>query len=74
MNLTNFIITKINGEIESLEIELNHIHNSDSISPNKKYNKIKKILLKISEYKNILGLYMNYIIESKQLHDDNNTD
>jgi hypothetical protein len=72
MNFSELLITSIKSEIELLEIELNYIHNNDSISPIDKINKIKDILKKISEKKNILSLYINYILESKQNeHNDN---
>lgn len=66
MNFTELLINSIKGEIETLEMELNFIHNKDSISPIKKLERVKRILGTISEKKNILALYLNYILESKQ--------
>jgi hypothetical protein len=66
MNFSELLINSIRGEIESLEMELNYIHNKESISPMKKVERVRKILLNISEKKNILSLYLNYILESKQ--------
>jgi len=69
MNFSELLINSIKGEIESLELELNFVHNRDSISPLKKIERVKRILLNISEKKNILSLYLNYIIESKKNND-----
>jgi len=66
MNFSELLINSIRGEIESLEMELKYIHNKESISPMKKVERVRKILLNISEKKNILSLYLNYILESKQ--------
>lgn len=66
MNFSELLINSIKGEIETLEMELNFIHNKDSISPIKKLERVKRILGTISEKKNILALYLNYILESKQ--------
>lgn len=64
MLFSNYLIEIIKREIEELEVELNFQHNNDSISPIKKAKKIQKILTKISNKKNILDLYFNYILES----------
>jgi hypothetical protein len=71
MNFSELLINSIKGEIETLEMELNFIHNKDSISPVKKIERIKKILFNISERKDILSLYLNYILESKQNQNGN---
>lgn len=70
MNFSEVLINSIKGEIESLEMELNFIHNADTISPMKKLDSVKRILNNISEKKNILSLYLNYILESKQVEND----
>jgi 3-phenylpropionate/cinnamic acid dioxygenase small subunit len=66
MIYTTYLINKIKGEIDDLEMELNYYHNSDTISPEYKTSKIIENLEKISMKKNILELYLNYILESKQ--------
>jgi hypothetical protein len=66
MLFSNFLIEKIKKEIEDLEIDLNFQHNNDSISPIKKSKKIQKILTKISNKKQNLDLYFNYILESNK--------
>ena len=65
MLFSNYLIETIKREIEELEVELNFQHNNDSISPVKKAKKIQKILTKISNKKQNLDLYFNYILESK---------
>lgn len=65
MLFSNYLIETIKREIEDLEVELNYQHNNDSISPVKKAKKIQKILTKISNKKQNLDLYFNYILESK---------
>lgn len=66
MNFSELLINSIRGEIELLETELSFIHNNTSISPIDKINNMKRILSNISEKNNILSLYINYIIDSKQ--------
>lgn len=64
MLFSNYLIETIKREIEELEVELNFHHNDDSISPVKKAKKIQKILTKISNKKQNLDLYFNYILQS----------
>lgn len=64
MLFSNYLIETIKREIEDLEVELNYQHNNDSISPIKKAKKIQKILTKISNKKQNLDLYFNYILQS----------
>ena len=71
MNFSELLINSIKGEIETLEMELNFIHNKDSISPMDKIKRVKRILLNISQKKDILSLYINYILESKQNQNGN---
>jgi hypothetical protein len=71
MNFSEYFIDNIKLEIENLETELNYIHNQDSLSPLNKIKKLNKILSKISKRKNILSLYLSYILESKQKQHDN---
>jgi hypothetical protein len=66
MNFSELLINSIRGEIETLEMELNFIHNKESISPMNKIERVKRILSNISKKKDILSLYLNYILESKQ--------
>lgn len=74
MLFSNHFIEIIKREIEELEIELNYQHNNDSISPNKKVKKIKKLLSKILNKKEILELYVNYILESKKTKHGNSNE
>jgi hypothetical protein len=74
MLFTNHFIEIIKREIEELEIELNYQHNNDSISPNKKVKKIKKILSRILNKKQLLELYINYILESKTQEHGNSSE
>lgn len=63
---STYLIEKIKGEIDELEMELDYIHNSSSISPINKVNKVIKLLENITKKKSILELYINYIIKSKE--------
>lgn len=71
MIYSTYLINKIKGEIDDLEIELDYFHNSELISPEKKTKKIILLLELIVNKKNILELYLKYIIESKQNTDGN---
>jgi hypothetical protein len=73
MLFSNFFIEKLKGEIEDLEIDLNHYHNDDSISPILKFKKVKNIISKIANKKQILEIYFNYIIESNKIENGNTT-
>lgn len=66
MIYSTYLINKIKGDIDDLEIELDYYHNTDSISPETKTNKIITLLELIVAKKNILELYLTYIIESKE--------
>lgn len=71
MIYSTYLINKIKGEIDDLEIELDYFHNLELISPEKKTKKIISLLDLIVNKKNILELYLKYIIESKQNTDGN---
>lgn len=65
MQFSDYLIENLKREIEELEVELNYQHNNELISPNKKIILVKKVLSKILNKKQILELYINYILESK---------
>jgi hypothetical protein len=71
MLFSNYFIETLKGEIDDLEIELNYYHNNESISPNSKLKKVKKIISKIVNKKQVLETYFKYLIESNKIENGN---
>jgi hypothetical protein len=71
MLFSNYFIESLKGEIDDLEIELNYYHNNESISPNSKLKKVKKIISKIVNKKQVLETYFKYLIESNKIENGN---
>lgn len=67
---STLIINKLKGEIDNLEIDLNYYHNTDTISPSDKINKVLELLENITRKQQILDLYTNYIVNSNNPEND----